>query len=68
MANEFILKFKETMLKVTNDLPRIKATYLFARTDEVRQEIIDGINSGLFKSDDDCLKHTQKMSPVYHLL
>lgn len=68
MANEFILKFKEAMLKITNDKQFIKSEYLFARTDEVRQEIIDGINEGILKNEEDISLWTLKMSPVYHLL
>ena len=43
----------------------IYAEYLFARTDEVRQEIIDGINNGTITSIDDVDDITDKMSPVY---
>lgn len=57
--------FEDAMKKIIDDDEEIKAEYLFARTDEVRQEIIDGINNGTITSIDDVDDITDKMSPVY---
>ena len=62
---EFEQLFKKMMLKITDDIDEIYAEYLFARTDEVRQEIIDGINNGTITSIDDVDDITDRMSPVY---
>ena len=63
--NEFQKLFKETLLKITDDVDDIYAEYLAARKDEVRQEIIDKINSGEITLMEDVMKITEKMSPVY---
>lgn len=57
--------FETALLKITDDIDDIYAEYLFARTDEVRQEIIDGIENGTITSMDDVDEITDKMSPVY---
>ena len=57
--------FEDAMKKITDDDDEIKAEYLFARTKEVRQQIIDGINDGSISSIDDVDDITDKMSPVY---
>lgn len=62
---EFEQKFKKALLSITDDIDEIYAEYLFARTDEVRQQIIDGINNGSITSIDDVDEITDKMSPVY---
>ena len=53
-------------MTITDDIDEIYAEYLFARTDEVRQQIIDGINDGSITSIDDVDDITDKMSPVYN--
>ena len=63
---EFEQLFKNTMLKITDDIDEIYAEYLFARTDNIRQQIIDGINNGSITSIDDVDDITDKMSPVYN--
>jgi len=65
---EFEQKFKNAMLNITDDINDIYAEYLFARKDEVRQEIIDGINNGTITTMDDVNEITDKMSPVYKYL
>lgn len=57
--------FEDALLDITNDKDEIKAEYLFARTDEVRQEIIDGIKNGSIKTMDDVGDITIKMSATY---
>jgi len=65
---EFEQLFKNALLTITDDIDDIYAEYLFARTDEVRQQIIDGINDGSITSMDDVDEITVKMSPVYEYL
>ena len=65
MQSEFILNFKQSLMKITDDLFFIKAHYLAARTDETRQKIIDGINDGTINTQNDIRNITMKMSPVY---
>lgn len=65
---EFQKEFRNTLLKISDDTDFSYAHYLSARTDEVRQEIIDGINDGTIKTEDDVAEITKKMSPVYHLI
>lgn len=62
---EFQILFRDTMYKITDDLMDINAEYLFARTDEIRLEIINGINTGTIKNLDDVDRITKKQSPVY---
>ena len=66
--NEFQKIFRDTMYKITDNIQFINAEYLFARTDEVRQEIINGINNNILKSEDDVSELTKKMSPCYDIL
>ena len=61
---EFQQTFKNTLLRITDDIDEIYTEYQFARTDEVRQEIIDGINNGAIKTIDDVDEITDKMSPI----
>ena len=63
---EFEQLFKNSMLKITDDIDDIYAEYLFARTDKVRQEIIDGINDGSITTIDEVDEITDKMSPIYN--
>lgn len=63
---EFQQEFKNTLLTITDDIDEIYAEYKFARTDEVRQEIIDGIKNGSITSIDDVDDITDKMSPAYN--
>ncbi len=63
---EFQQEFKNTLLTITDDIDEIYAEYQFARTDEVRQEIIDGIKNGSITSIDDVDDITDKMSPAYN--
>ena len=65
MQSKYILNFKQSLMKITDDLFFIKAHYLAARTDETRQRIIDGINLGIIKTKDDIRNITMKMSPTY---
>ena len=58
--------FEDALLTITDDKDEIKAEYIFARTDEVRQEIIDGIKNGSITSIDDVDDITDKMSPAYN--
>lgn len=57
--------FEDALLNITDDKDEIKAEYLFARTDEVRQKIINGIAEGTIKTIDDIDEITDKMSPAY---
>lgn len=65
MSQKLIIQFKEALNKITDEKDFIKAHYLTARNDEIRQQIIDGINKGLIKNKDDIRKITVKMSPIY---
>ena len=58
-------KFREVVSKVIDDFDDIKAEFLFARTDEVRQQIIDGINDGSINNEDDINEITIQQSPVW---
>lgn len=65
---EFQKEFRNTLLKISNDTDFSYAHYIAAETDKVRQEIIDGINNGILKTEDDVAEVTKKLSPVYHLI
>ncbi len=62
---DFQILFRDTMYKITDDIMEINADYLEARTDEVRQKIIDGINSGELKSGDDVAKLNFQYCPAH---
>lgn len=64
----FQQEFKDTLLKITDDKEYIYGFYLQARTDEIRQQIIDGIKNGTIKTEDDILAITITMSPGYEYL
>ena len=66
--NQILLEYKEAVLKITDNLEFLKATYLQARNDEVRQEIIDGIKSGTIKTKNDVRAITIKQAKGYQLL
>ena len=57
--------FRKTLLTITDSIDDIHAEYLFARTDEVRQEIIDGVNSGKLKTMDDVADLTFEYCPAH---
>lgn len=57
--------FETSVMKITEDFDFIKAHYLAARTDNVRQQIIDGIKNGSIKTKDDIREITKKLSPAY---
>ena len=61
----FQQKFKNALLNITDNIDDIYAEYLFARVDEVRQEIIDGINNGTIQTIDDVDEITMQMTPMY---
>ena len=65
MLTQFEQLFKDTLLTLTDDIDEIYAEYLFAKTDSVRQKIIDGIKNGSIKNMDDVGEITIKMSPIY---
>lgn len=56
--------FEDALLNITNDKDEIKAEYIFARTDEIRQKIISGIKDGSITSIDDVDEITDTMSPL----
>ena len=65
---DFQIKFRMALLKITDDIQYIYGLYLQARTDEVRQQIIDGINNGTIKTEDDVFAITIKQAKGYQLL
>lgn len=58
--------FETSVMNITDDFDFIKAHYLAARTDVIRQQIIDGIKDGLIKTKDDIREITKKLSPAYN--
>lgn len=62
---EFQQEFKTALLNITDNIDFIYAHYLAARKDEVRQEIIDGINNGIIKTKNDVRVITIKQAPTY---
>ena len=62
---EVLREYKKSLYKITDDILSVKASYLQARVDEVRQEIIDGINNGTIQTIDDVDEITMQMSPMY---
>lgn len=56
--------FEDALLNITDDKDEIKAEYIFARTDEIRQKIISGIKDGSITSVDDVDEITDTMSPL----
>lgn len=57
--------FRNTLLTITDNIEDIYAEYLFARTDKVRQEIIDGVISGKLKTMDDVSDLTFEYCPAH---
>ena len=69
IGNRDILReYKKSIHTITDDILFMKASYLQARKDEVRQEIINGINSGAIKTKNDIRAITIKQSPIYNYL
>lgn len=62
---EFQKEFRTALLKITDNIEFIYANYLMADKDEIRQEIIDGINNGTISTKDDVRKITIKQSRGY---
>lgn len=62
---EFQQEFRTTLLKISDDIKFIYANYLMADKDEIRQEIIDGINNGTITTESDVSKITIKQSRGY---
>lgn len=65
MENVDFDTFRKVASKVFNEFNDIKASYLFARTDEVRKQIIDGINDGSIKDAEAVKEITIQQSPVW---
>ena len=65
---QVLLNYKEAIHKITDDLEFLKASYLQARKDDVRQEIIDGINNGTIQTIDDIQEITIKQAPTYQYM
>ena len=57
--------FETAVMTITEDFDFIKAHYLAARSDKIRQTIINGIKEGLIKTKDDIRDITKKLSPAY---
>jgi hypothetical protein len=57
--------FKNTLLKITDNIDEIYAQYLCARTDNIRQKIIDLVRNGKIKNMDEVAEITFKLSPAY---
>ena len=69
IGNRDILReYKKSVYTITDDILFMKASYLQARKDVVRQEIIDGINNGIIKSKDDIDAITIKQAKGYQWL
>ena len=62
---EFQQEFRTALLKISDDIKFIYANYLMADKDEIRQEIIDGINNGTITTKSDVRKITIKQSRGY---
>lgn len=62
---EFQKEFRTALLKITDNIEFIYANFLMADKDEIRQEIIDGINNGTITTKDDVRKITIKQSRGY---
>ena len=65
---DLIIEYNKAIHKITEDLTFLKATYLQARTDNIRQKIIDGINNGTIKTESDVLNITITMAPGYEYI
>lgn len=65
---QILLDYKEAIHKITDNLEFLKASYLQARKDEVRQKIIDGINNGTIKTKNDIRAITIKQAPTYQYM
>ena len=66
--NQILSEYKNAIHKITDNLEFLKASYLQARKDEVRQEIIDGINNGTIKTKNDVRAITIKQAPTYNYM
>lgn len=60
--------YEKAIHSLTEDFNFFKASYLQARKDEVRQEIIDGINNGTITSKNDVRAITIKQAKGYQWL
>ena len=60
--------FRKALLQITDDIEFIYIEYLSSRTDEIRQEIIDGINNGTIKTKNDVRAITIKQAKGYQYL
>jgi uncharacterized radical SAM superfamily protein len=58
-------QFYELVSQINDSEEFIKANYLFARHDNVREEIIKGIKDGDIQKEKDIIKITIKQSPTY---
>ena len=58
-------QFYDRVAQINDNYEFIKAHYLFARKDNVREEIINGIVNGTITKENDIRKITIKQSPVY---
>lgn len=61
-------EYKKSVHTITDDILFMKASYLQARKDDVRQEIIDGINNGILKTKNDVRAITIKQAPTYQYM
>lgn len=50
---DFEKSYKNTLLKLTDDIDEIYSTYVCLQTDKIRQKVIDGINNDSISSLDD---------------
>lgn len=62
---EFQKEFRTALLKISDDMKFIYANYLLADKDDVRQQIIVGINNGSITTKDDVRRITIKQSRGY---
>ena len=60
--------YEKAVHSITDDFYFFKASYLQARKDEVRQEIIDGINNGTITTKNDVRAITIKQAPTYEYM
>lgn len=65
---EILREYKKSVHTITEDILFMKASYLQARKDDVRQEIIDGINNGTLKTKNDVRAITIKQAPTYNYM
>lgn len=65
---EILNQYEKAIYTLTDDFLFFKASYLQARKDDVRQEIIDGINNGAIKTKNDVRAITIKQAPTYNYM